>query len=82
MSFLNHWLLLFVFIESVPWARETYVERDKIHLRAYVVKCFANFRIISSKPCNVSLKTVKLYGVAGILPYHLFPRPSAVNPGM
>jgi hypothetical protein len=47
---------MFVFIESVPWARETDVECDRIHIGAYSVKCFAYFRIIPSMRSQCFLK--------------------------
>ena len=42
------WFLLSAFIGSVPWARDTDVESDGIHLGAYACKCFANVRTIGS----------------------------------
>jgi hypothetical protein len=47
---------MLAFIESVPWAREADVERDRIHLGAYAVKCFAEFRTTSSRPSQHFLK--------------------------
>jgi hypothetical protein len=47
-SFLNRWFLLSVFRGSVPWASDTNVESDGIHLGAYALKCFANVRTFGS----------------------------------